>query len=497
MEKEKKAKRDIHYVCRACRLNKQGHCNSEKCLPYVSDEQQKRILSVPMDQTYGGLRFTADAMDCSMPIAMDSHSGCSYGCLYCFANNLQRAVDRNPAKLQSFMKKENIYNEWPIRQLERFLDRELNSTVAKAMYPLLDAGMPVQLGALGDPLDELEASSGWLLKAIPLFIKHGVGVRVGTKGARVMMLKKYRDLFHQSPEQFWFAFSIITPSDRLIEQIDIKAPNATKRLKAMAAYAKEGHPVSLRLRPALPGVSDSYKGEPEAWKVLMDKAAEAGARAISFEFIFLEAAPTPRQRAMYKAMFKVMGNSKFGKYWNEHSNHKENCRRASREMKYELTMKIREHAHKLGMVFGCSDPHFKEYNDTGSCCGFTPDTPYFGRYSRRQMTNVIVEARKAHERGERRLIGYEDWKPQWAHEVSLGSMVALGSWHSHRMHANTTFGDHMRNKWNDPRHPRGPYIYFAGMLDPVGVDSKTRDVVYRYVDWSKEFDKEFKGRAKF
>lgn len=37
---------------------------------------------------YGGLRLTSDGFDCALPVALDSHSVCSYGCLYCFSDNL-------------------------------------------------------------------------------------------------------------------------------------------------------------------------------------------------------------------------------------------------------------------------------------------------------------------------------------------------------------------------------------------------------------------------
>lgn len=477
--------------CRACLLMKNKYCNGTKCLPFQDETRKKQILSNPIHQGYSGLRFTSDAMDCSLPIAIDSHSGCSYSCLYCFANNLTRAVDRvYIQKLPAFLDRKSIYSEWPIGQLEKFLNQELKSETPKAMYPLLDQGMPIQLGALGDPLDDIEPATGWLLKAIPLFIKHKIPVRVGTKGAKTMLLKKYRDAFHQSPEQFWFAFSIITANNRKIEAVDWAAPNATTRLKAMREYAKAGHPVSLRLRPYLPGISDD-------WKTLMYKAAEAGAKAISFEFVFLEAALTDRQKVMYDMMFKAMGNPKFQDEWMEASNPKESCRRASRALKFDITMQIRDYAHELGFTFGISDPHFKEFNDTGSCCGFRDDDPWFGKYSRRQMTDVIVKMRKAWQKGKRRLMTYQDWGPEWAENIGSSVLIAMPTTAA-RTREKQTFGMHMRNKWNDPSHPRGPWIYFAKQIQPIGVDKITGDVVYEYSpvgDWTWESDRKFKGKV--
>lgn len=475
-------------ICKAC-----GICKERICFSLNEDLERTFELPDRFPQSYSGARFTSDAMDCSLPVALDSHSGCSYGCLYCFANNLSRSPDRNVATLQKKIREGSFYAEWPINRLERFLNRELKAQHTEAMYPLLDAGCPVQLGALGDPFDELEAHSGWAKKAIPLFIKYKIPVRVGTKGGKLLQKPEYLKLFESSPDQFWFAFSIISNSDDLISKVDIKAPVTSERLAAMKALTKLGCNASIRFRPFLPGISDSYPGEPQAWKTLISRARESGARAISFEYIFLNTAPTDRQKAMYRLMFRVMGNPRFGKEWGEMSGLGESCRRASRTYKYEMTRNIRDLVKSLGMSFGCSDPHFKEWNDTGSCCGM-PESgdKWFSNWSRRQMTEVVVQAKRAYDRGERRLFNYEDWKPDWAHVTSYEGCVALKGFHDSRRLRNYTIGDSFRKKWNNPKHPRGPYHYFGGVLKPIGMD-QNQDLVYEYDPWDEDYDKRFKG----
>ena len=34
---------------------------------------------------YTGIRFTADGFDCALPVSIDSHTSCSYACMYCFS----------------------------------------------------------------------------------------------------------------------------------------------------------------------------------------------------------------------------------------------------------------------------------------------------------------------------------------------------------------------------------------------------------------------------
>lgn len=481
----------VDSICKSCNIcEAQGLKVGTMCAGLAKEMSVKYEYPDEFPKSYGGVRFTADAMDCALPISLDSHSGCAFNCIYCFANNLQRAPDRNTATLQRIIKDGSFYSEWDIKKLEKFLARDMKDHQSQAMYGLMDQGSPVQLGALGDPFDDLEAHSGWAKKAIPLFIKYKQPVRVGTKGGKLLQSPEYLDLLAQSPEQFWFAFSMITNSDKLISKIDINAPNTTERLKAMKALTDIGCSASIRFRPFIPGVSDAYKGEPEAWKTLITRSKDAGARAISFEYIFLDAVPTPRQIEMNKLLYKTIGNPKFGEMWNAMSNQSETCRRANRHFKYEQTKAIRDYVHELDMVFGISDPHFKEWNDTGCCCGM-PDSgdKWFSKWSRRQMTEVIVQARKSHDRGEDRLFSYDDWAPAWAHQVPVSAMIAMGNWHNSRKKKDVTFGDHMRLKWNNPKHPRGPYKYFQTVLFPVGTDERTGDLVFKYREWTPDQNK--------
>jgi DNA repair photolyase len=385
---------------------------------------------------------------------------------------------RNPDRNSALREK----RQWDVKKLERFLNREYKGAVPQAMYPLLDEGCPVQLGALGEPFDEVELHTRWCMEAIPLFIKYKIPVKISTKGARVLQRPEYLRLFEDSPDQFWFAFSISCNDDELISKIDIKAPPTSERLKAMKALTDLGCKAILRFRPFLPGVSDSYPGEPNAWEVLIERSHAAGARAISFEWIFLYNRLTTKQKEQYKDMFSTMRNPNFGKEWGAMSDGKSACKRANRNFKYDMTMQIREKVHSLGWSFGISDPHFKEWNDSGSCCGF-PDTgdKWFSNWSRRQLTEVIVQGKKAFDAGKPRLFSYDDWRPEWAHQIKKADCVSLGDCHTHRRFRDQTFGDTFRNKWNNGKHPRGPNIYFDGdVMSAVGKDLNSGDLVYEY-----------------
>jgi hypothetical protein len=87
-------------------------------------------------------------------------------------------------------------------------------------------------------------------------------------------------------------------------------------------------------------------------------------------------------------------------------------------------------------------------------------------------------------------VNYLDWAPQWAHETKVQEMISQRDWHNSRVNINQTFGDAMRNKWNNPAHPRSPFVYFEGVMRPTGVDKATQDLIYEYRPWDKNFDRD-------
>ena len=72
--------------------------------------------------------------------------------------------------------------EMPIRKLERLLSGKSENKIDSEVYKLLQKGQPLQWGALGDPFDDIERATGWGLKAIELFKKHNIPVRIVQRG---------------------------------------------------------------------------------------------------------------------------------------------------------------------------------------------------------------------------------------------------------------------------------------------------------------------------
>lgn len=319
---------------------------------------------------------------------------------------------------------------------------------------------PVQLGAICDPADNIERNQGWLLDFIKLANKYDQPIRMSTKG-NLFLTDEYLDAISEKPELYWVAFSIITPDDALLSKIDKRAPNATERLKSMERLSSRGIKTSLRFRPILPGISDSTPKYPQAWKTLIDKAAEAGANAISYEVGFVPGMMTEDIRSRWEEIERITGRKLIKIYHNLFG--RQACTRPSYMWTEDIMHKIRDHSKECGLTVGVSDPAWKQLSEVGCCCGIKPDDPIFGNWERENATNALVEAKKNGSK-----IYFDDINPKWANDIKMASMCNMGVGPTVAFDSrHKTWEDKLRETWNNIDKQRSPLNYFRVRYYPL------------------------------
>jgi DNA repair photolyase len=418
----------------------------------------------PLDNSYKGIRFSADGFDCALPVSMDSHTMCSFRCIYCFSNFLE---GHNQSSV--------VLKQYNLKRLENILKGDCSNETYRAIYIGLKRDQkqpcPLQLGAINDPFDNIERQQGWALKLPALLKKYNQPCRISTKGA-LLALPEYLDAF-SLPEIFWVAFSIISIDDELLAKIDRKAPPPSARIAAMKALSERGVKTSLRFRPIMPNLSDRTAKHPQAYKELIEKCAEAGAKAISMEAIFTPSVIKPEKKKDWDMLEQILGLP-LRKIYGINRIKGGACNRLRRELAEDIFHSARDIAHKCGMTFASSDPLFKHLNDTGCCCGILPDDPVFGNWQRENATNVVVEARN----NPTKRFTAKDGIPPWAHMQSMKGMCFATNAKSQVMQ-NTTWAEKLQRGWNDLKSNRGVLYYLQGILKPVGVNSDG-DIEYVY-----------------
>jgi len=420
-------------------------------------------------RAYGGIRFTSDGFDCALPVSIDSHTACAYGCLYCFSDNL---VEHRSARVKPI-------GQTPLRMLERIFaggGGKQGELFRRALrYDRRNAGgypTAVQLGALTDPCDTIERQQGWLLGFLQLAQRYGQPVRMSTKGD-LLLERDYLDVIRRRADLLWVAFSLITPDDELLERLDRRAPNATRRLATMKKLSREGVRTSLRLRPMLPGASDATPKHPRAWAELLERAADAGARAVSYEVAFMPGAMTELLRQRWEEIESILGRPLRQIYGR--TSRRTACTRPAAGWTEQIMHAVAEKAHELGMAVGVSDPVWKQLTDYGCCCGIDPADPVFGNWQTENATNALVIARDTG-----REVTAADAIPAWAHEAKMAGIVAFGAGPLEKFDSrHARWADHLHKAWDSLQSERGVVRYFQGALVPAGWKDGHRTYRYR------------------
>lgn len=459
-----KLRHEGYNICRECH----SPCKTRK----ACDSAKGKL------RQYRGIRFTSDGFDCALPVAVDSHSVCSYGCLYCFSDNLieHRTAHNRPIGQTSLRQIENIFAGEGGKNGALFRKALKYDRRNEAGYPA-----SVQLGAICDPCDNIERQQGWLKEFLKISHKYNQPVRMSTKGD-ALLLPDYLEIIEKRPDLLWVAFSIITIDDELIRRMDRRAPDTSRRLETMRTLSKMGVKTSLRMRPILPGITDRTPRYEKAYKILIEKAALAGANAISCEVGFTPGGPTKDLRAKWQLLSKI-AKVPFLEFYRSFGR-VQACTRPSYMWTENIMHAIKEVANSCGLTMGVSDPVWKQLTESGCCCGIKPDDAVFGNWERENATNALFIAKKTGKE-----ITLQDITPPWSYEADIQNIVALPAGPLFKYDGrHKKWADKLQEVWNDLKSQRGPLNYFQGALVPIRRDNNG-DMVYKYVGLKRKHPK--------
>lgn len=185
------------------------------------------------------------------------YRGCCHGCLYCDSRSTCYHVE----DFDTVRAKENAL---PI------LQRELARCAKTGV---------VATGAMSDPYNPFEAKQNLTRNALQLLDAYEFGASVATKSDLIVRdIPIFADIKRHSP--VLCKITITTPNDTLAAKTEPHAPSPTRRFAALEALAGAGIFCGVLLMPVLPFVGDS----PEDIRLLVQKAAQAGARFIYADF---------------------------------------------------------------------------------------------------------------------------------------------------------------------------------------------------------------------
>lgn len=394
---------------------------------------------------YNSPRISAEVLDCSVPLTLDTYSNCSYGCLYCFSQYYRDISDNH-----------NYFNKSKVSWV--------NIEKLKAIF--LGGGefsyftknrMVVQYGGLSDQFDEYEKKYGKTLEVLRFLKEINYPICFSTKSTWVFDDGRYVELF-KGQDNWNMKISITTLNEEHSKIIERGVSSPLSRISAMAKYRKlnEGG-VTLRLRPYIIGISE-YKLEE-----LVERCADAGVDAISTEF-FCADLRSKSLRKNLKIMSRLAGYDIFNFY--KKYSVVPGYLRLCRGIKLPVFMQIKELAEKYKLRFYVSDSSCKDLSQGGSCCGLKESW----NYTRGQFTEALMIAKR------KGVVYFSDIAKYLDYAKGFENVRMLNISDKFKY---VNMYDYFKYIWNNPYEWKSPYRYFEGALKIKGRDDDG-NLIYEY-----------------
>ena len=182
---------------------------------------------------------------CPPKYSFQPYTGCSHGCLYCYATSYIRAKNARPKKDL-------------IKRLLHDLRR-------------IDPHRPINMSTSSDPYTPEERKYMLTRKALKILVPMGFRILITTKGIIVM-----RDIDIISGGNVAVMITITTLRRDIARKMEPNAPSPEKRIEAVRILNESGIPVGVRIDPVIPLIND----DPNELVELVDEVVDAGAQHI-------------------------------------------------------------------------------------------------------------------------------------------------------------------------------------------------------------------------
>lgn len=421
-------------------------------------------------KSYTSPRLNGQFPFCSFPFALDTYSGCTHLCKYCFSyyNYLVNCSTKNNEKDFFSMAKTINYEN-----LERAFgeEKESDSRQIKIYRKLIKARMPIHWGGVSDPFSmyEVHNEEKVSLKVLKLFNKHQYPVIMSTKSLWLKDAPEYIKEIQEN-KNFIFQVSLISLNERM-KEIE-PGTSVEARLEMIKIFSKTNR-VVVRCQPFIPNLDTD-----EEIENFLKTIAEYGAHAVTIEFLKLSNFTIPEVKKAMEEMSKALGYDvvKFYKFKGVKAG-------TDTELKFNyklpILLKFRDWAKKYGLEFYSADNALRDYGDSSICCGIPENYPGFENRMKAQTGSALWIARKNGRVFFKDVFGNISESNKAFLEQSIDPWLNLGSVEGHLRQGGKTFLEKASQIWDNPKSQNNPANFYNNLV----IDGLDEDghIVYKYV----------------
>ncbi|WP_353683864.1 radical SAM protein [Thermodesulfovibrio sp. 3907-1M] len=270
--------------------------------------------------------WKSELCTCPPKYSLNPYTGCSHGCLYCYAS--------------SYIK--DFFHLREKKNLIASLKREIEKIPENSLISLCNTS---------DPYPPVEKIKKFTRKCLEIFKEHHMRVIIITKSDVVL---RDIDLLREMPSCVTFTITSLK-HDRKLEP---NAPSSFDRFKAVERLSKEGIPAGLRLDPIIPMLN-----EDEVERILKE-AKNCGVRHVTASTF------KPRWdswKRIVKAFPEVA--EKIKSLYFRDGTKISNSLYLPESLRKDLMIKVRKICDSLSLTFSSCRESFPELSNAASCDG--------------------------------------------------------------------------------------------------------------------------------
>jgi len=382
------------------------------------------------------LKLTSQFYFCPFFLSMDTYSGCTHNCQYCFAawfNMTNGACASNKTDFRVAFPRE-----------VKELNREMNRKGPEAISLALDLDMPIHIGGMSDPFQPVERIYHNTKKALELIGNHPV--IISTKN---IIAADYFDLLKQNKKNV-LQVSITTFDEKRAAILESGASTPQQRLELLRAAKKEGIRTVCRLQPYIPRIMN------EEEQVAFANNLKGAADALTLEFLKLTTFQTQAVQNMFANLNKAAGyNTRtFYKTWGDKVT---TDYELALRYKLEDIIRIRDAAHAAGLEFYSADNALRIMGDGPCCCG-VPENWFDSKHKAFGNRLPFLAAQK-----EEPIVFDEFYADAPIMQAKLFEWTNPHDWGKGETAKNMTFLDGLRMAWQKQNDPNNPANFFANL----------------------------------
>ncbi len=312
---------------------------------------------------------------CGVPFRLDTYSGCSHRCSYCFV----RAAELTSASRDN-------KGQWIIaanpQDVRRDLITALDTSSSRESITIewLRHRVPIHWGGMSDPFQLAEKRFGVSKKIMELLSWYEYPTVISSKGMECAE-PEYLELLKQG--RYAYQVSLVSDDEEFVKALEPNAPLASERLKLLELLANNGIWTAVRIQPVIPNT------------VIEQKLPEFIARLakIGVKFIVTEGYKVPvRAETEQSYIWSLCPNAvKEYQYNDVKSEGFELLLPSWRKWQY---VKIAKQAcHENGILYGCGDNDMRDLGDVICCCGIdnVPGFENFWKYQASQAAELAKQ----------------------------------------------------------------------------------------------------------